>query len=65
MPERYGGKLIAVVAGGLAILGVFIWLTIRFWSAYSHVGGAGNLIGGIVFSLFIAAWLALAVKMTM
>jgi len=58
-----GGKAIAVVLGGLATLGVLIWQSIRFWSAYSKVGGMGNLAGGIVCALLLVGLLVLAAKM--
>ena len=65
MDRNHGWKLIAIPVGGLALLGVLIWLCIRFWMAYSKLGGTGDLIGGVVCALLIAAGLALAVKMTM
>jgi len=63
MDSNQGWKLIAIPVGGLALLGIFIWQCIRFWMAYSKVGGSGNLIGGVVCALLLVAWLALAAKM--
>ena len=63
MDGNHGWKLIAIPVGALALLGIFIWQCIRFWMAYSKVGGAVNLACGIVCALLIVAWLVLAAKM--
>jgi len=65
MNEQFGWKLLAVVLGGLALLGVFLWQAIRFWTAYSKSGGTPNLVGALVCTLLVVAWLAVAVKLTM
>lgn len=65
MNEQLGWKLLAVVGGGLALLGVLLWQSIRLWMAYSKAGGTPNLVGAIVCTLLIVAWLAVAVKLTM
>ena len=64
MPDRLvGWKIIAVVLGGLALLGILIWQAIRFWMIYSKDGGTGPLIGGVVCSLLLLGWIILAIKM--
>lgn len=63
MPERFGGKLVAVVVGGLAAAGVLVWLCVRFGTAYSRGGGAGNLAGLLVCVLSLAAGISLARRM--
>ncbi len=65
MDSNHGWKLIVIPVGGLVLLGILIWLSIHFWTAYSRLGGSGNLIGGVVCALLIVAGLAVAVKMTM
>jgi hypothetical protein len=65
MNEQFGWKLPAVVLGGLALLGILLWQSIRFWMAYSRSGGSSNLIVAVVCTLLIVVWLAVAVKMTM
>lgn len=61
----FGGKAIAIVLGGLALLGVLIWQCIRFWMLYSKSGGTINMVGGVVCALLIVGLLVLAVKITM
>ena len=58
-----GRKIIAVVLGGLALLGILIWQAIRFWMIYSKDGGTGPLIGGVVCSLLLLGWIILAIRM--
>lgn len=58
-----GWKIIAVVAGGLALLGILTWQAIRFWMIYSKDGGTGPLIGGVVCSLLLLGWIILAIRM--
>lgn len=60
MPERSGGKLVALVVGGLAAAGVLLWLGVRFGLDYSRAGGAGNLAGLLVCVLVLAAGVSLA-----
>ena len=63
MADGFGWKAVAVVLGGLGLLGIFLWQAIRWWTAYSKLGGPGNLIGGVVFTLLIVAWIVAAVRM--
>jgi hypothetical protein len=63
MQDPLSYKSLAAILGGLTLFGVFVWQTIRFWKTYAKVGGTGNLLGGLVFVLFIILWIVVAVRM--
>jgi len=63
MQDLLGFKALAAILGGLTLFGVFVWQTIRFWKTYAKVGGTGNLLGGLVFVLFIILWIVVAVRL--
>ena len=63
MQDLLGFKALAAILGGLTLFGVFVWQTIRFWKSYAKVGGTGNLLGGILFVLFVVAWIAVAARL--